>query len=150
MVAEIFLYWTLYESLNSSVDLPRTQAALHAWKSEWQYVFDRERSQFLRISYYFAQLLTYDQSLKTRSTSARESLINEMIRISTAIVNLAMQTKDERTRYLTDHHYHTISFAAVTLSRLLHTYEPQLAMSHDILGLEGLVHSLVAWLQNMG
>jgi hypothetical protein len=150
MVAEIFLYWVLYESLNSSVDLPRTQTALQAWKSEWQYVFDRERSQFLQMGYYFAQLLTYDQSLKTRSTSARESLINEMIRLSMTIINLAMQTKDERIRHLTDHIYHMISFAAVTLSRLIHTYEPQLAMSHDIPGLESLITSLVAWLRNIG
>ncbi|KAF2831243.1 hypothetical protein CC86DRAFT_136873 [Ophiobolus disseminans] len=150
MVAEIFLYWALYESFNSPVDLPRAQAALQAWKSEWQYVFDRPRSQFLKMGFYFAQLLTYDQSLKTRSTAARESLINEMIRLSTAIVSLAMNTTDERTRHLTDHIYHMISFAAVTLSRLLHTYEPQLAASHDIPGLEDLISSLVAWLHDIG
>jgi len=150
MVAEIFLYWALYESFNAPVDLPRAQAALQSWKSEWQYVFDRPRSQFLQMGFYFAQLLTYDQSIKTRSTAARESLINEMIRLSTAIINLAMNTTDERTRHLTDHIYHMISFAAVTLSRLLHTYEPQLAMSHDIPGLEGLISSLVAWLHDIG
>lgn len=150
MVAEIFLYWALYESLNSSVDLPRTQAALHSWKSEWQYVFDRERSQFLQMSYYFAQLLTYDQSLKMRSASARESLINEMIRLSTIIINLATQAKDERTRHLTDHIYHMISFAAVTISRIIHTYEPQLAISRDLVGLEGQILSLVTWLHDIG
>jgi hypothetical protein len=150
MVAEIFLYWVLYESFNAPVDLPKTQAALQAWKSEWQYVFDRPRSQFVQMGFHFVQLLTYDQSLKTRSTAARESLINEMIRISTTIINLAINTTDERTRHLTDHIYHMISFAAVTLSRLLYIYEPQLAMSHDIQGLEGLIHSLVGWLHGMG
>ncbi|KAH7408203.1 hypothetical protein DE146DRAFT_364745 [Phaeosphaeria sp. MPI-PUGE-AT-0046c] len=150
MVAEIFLYWVLYESSNAPVNLPKTQAALQAWKSEWQYVFDRPRSQFVQISFYFAQLLTYDQSLKMRSTAARESLINEMIRLSSTIINLAINTTDERTQHLTDHHYHMISFAAVTLSRLIHIYEPQLAASHDVLGLEGSILSLVAWLHGLG
>jgi hypothetical protein len=150
MVAEIFLYWLLYESSNGPVDLPKTQAALQNWKSEWQHVFDRPRSQFVQMGYYFAQLLTYDQSLKIRSTAARESLINEMIRLSSTIINLAINTTDERTQHLTDHIYHMISFAAVTLSRLLHTYEQQLAVSHNIQGLEGLILSLVSWLRGMG
>lgn len=150
MVAEIFLYWVLYESSNAPVDLPKTQAALQTWKSEWQYVFDRPRSQFVQMGFYFAQLLTYDQSLKTRSTAARESLINEMIRLSSTIINLAINTTDERTQHLTDHIYHMISFAAVTLSRLIHIYEPQLAVSHDLAGAEGLIMSLVAWLHGLG
>lgn len=136
----------LYESFSSPVDLPRTQSALQAWISEWQYVFDRPRSQFVQMGFYFAQLLTYDQSLKTGSTAARESLITEMVRLLTTIINLAISTTDERTRHLTDHIYNIISFATVTLSRLLHTYEPQLAVSHDVPGLEGLIMSLVAWL----
>ncbi|KAH8725307.1 hypothetical protein GQ44DRAFT_681746 [Phaeosphaeriaceae sp. PMI808] len=150
VVAEIFLYWVLYETYNAPVDLPKVQTALQAWKSEWQYVLDRPRSQFLQMAFYFAQLFMYDQSLKVRSTAARESLINEMIRLSGTIMNLAINTTDERTPHLTDHIYHLISFAAVTLSRLLHMYEPQLAMTHDIPALEGLIFSLVAWLHAMG
>jgi hypothetical protein len=148
MVAEIYLYWALYESFNAPVD--QAQATLKSWKSEWQNVFDHPQSQFLQMSFYFAQLLTYDQSIKTRPTATRESLINEMIRLSTMIINLAINTTDERTRHLTDHIYHMISFAAVTLSRLLQTYEPQLAMTHDVPGLERLILSLVAWLHAMG
>jgi hypothetical protein len=68
------------------------------------------------MSFYFAQLLTYDQSIKTRLTVTRELLINEMIRISTMIIKLATNTTDERTQHLTDHIYHVVSFAAVTLS----------------------------------
>jgi hypothetical protein len=148
MVAEICLYWTLYESFNAPSD--QAHATLQAWQSEWQNVFDRPKSQFLQMSFYFAQLLTYDQSIKARSTAARESLINEMIRLSTMVINLAINTTEEHTRYLTDHIYHIIGFAAVTLSRLLHTYEPQLTMSHDVSGLEKLIVSLVAWLHAMG
>lgn len=150
MVAEVSLYWVLYESLCAPVDLPRTQAALKTWKNEWQYVLDRPRSQFVKMGFYFAQLLTYDQSLKTRSTAARESLLNEMVRLSIAIINLAMETTDERTRHLTDHIYHLISFAAITLSRLLHTYVSQLAQLHNLPDLEALLSTLVSWLHGIG
>jgi hypothetical protein len=40
MVAEINLYWIIYESCSAvPVDLPKTQAALHAWKQEWKFIF---------------------------------------------------------------------------------------------------------------
>lgn len=61
-----------------------------------------------------------------------------------------MATADERIRHLTDHIYHMISFAAVTLSRLLHNYEDQLATSHDLNGLDGLIVSLATWLHAIG
>jgi hypothetical protein len=42
MVAEINLYWVIYEySCGTSVDLPKTQAALHAWKHDWKYVLGK-------------------------------------------------------------------------------------------------------------
>jgi len=40
MVAEINLYWIMYESCSAvPVDLPKTQAALYAWKQEWKFIF---------------------------------------------------------------------------------------------------------------
>lgn len=102
------------------------------------------------MGFYFAQLLAYDQSLKTRSAAVRESLLLEMVRLSTATINVAMESTDERTRHLTDHIYHMISFAAVTLCRLLHNYEEQLSSSHDLHGLDGLILSLVSWLHAIG
>lgn len=40
MVAEINLYWIIYESCSAVfVDLPEAQAALHAWKQEWELLF---------------------------------------------------------------------------------------------------------------
>ncbi|KAH7399561.1 hypothetical protein BKA66DRAFT_167642 [Pyrenochaeta sp. MPI-SDFR-AT-0127] len=150
MVAEVFLYWIIYESCNSSSGPQKTQSALQAWKLEWQPLFDQPRSQFVQMGFYFAQLLVYDQSLKTRSAAARESLLNEMIRLSTSIIKVAMETADDRTRHLTDHIYHMISFAAVTLSRLLHNYEEQLSPSHDLHELDGLILSLVSWLHAIG
>ncbi|KAF2270506.1 hypothetical protein CC78DRAFT_134379 [Lojkania enalia] len=150
MVSEVYLYWIIYESFNTTVDLPRTQAALHAWKDEWSFLLEQPRSQFVQMGFYFAKLLVYDQSLKARSAAVRESLLSEMIRLSTGIMNLAMDTTDERTRHLTDHIYHMISFAAVTLCRLLHNYEAQLSSSHDLHGLDSLILSLVSWLHAIG
>ncbi|KAF2109470.1 hypothetical protein BDV96DRAFT_237091 [Lophiotrema nucula] len=150
MVSEVYLYWIIYDSFNTTIDLPRTQAALHAWKEEWNFLLEQPRSQFVQMGFWFAQLLVYDQSLKTRSAAVRESLLQEMVRLSTAIINLAIDSADERTRHLTDHIYHMISFAAVTLCRLLHNYEAQLSASHNLVGLDGLILSLVSWLHAIG
>ncbi|KAF1360681.1 hypothetical protein EJ07DRAFT_165292 [Lizonia empirigonia] len=118
--------------------------------AEWKFLFDQPRSQFIQMGYHFAQLLTYDRSLKIRSAAVRETLLIEMVRLSTTIMKLAMDTADERTRHLTDHIYHMLSFAAFTLSRLLHKYEEQLAATHDLLELDRLVLSLAAWLHAIG
>jgi len=151
MVAEVNLYWIIYENCSvTSVDLPKTQAALHTWKEEWKWLFDQPRSQFVQMGFHFAQLLIYDQSLKSRSAAVRESLLSEMVRLSTAMLNLAMETTDDRTRHLTDHIYHMISFAAVTLCRLLHLYESQLSTRHDLVEIDTLVLQLVSWLHSIG
>ncbi|KIW27999.1 uncharacterized protein PV07_07691 [Cladophialophora immunda] len=151
MVAEVTLYWILYENCClTEVDLPKAQSALHQWRQNWKFVLDQPRSQFLEMGFRFAQLLAYDQSLKTRSASVRESLLSEMVRLSAAIMTLAMETTDERTKHLSDHIYHMITFAAVTLCRLLHMYEEQLARSHNIAELDTLIATLVPWLKSIG
>jgi len=39
MVAEIYLYWTVYEHLiEESVDLLKSVAALQAWRKRWEFV----------------------------------------------------------------------------------------------------------------
>lgn len=43
-----------------------------------------------------------------------------------------------------------ITFAAVTLCRLLNLYEPQLAASHNINELDTLILTLVSWLHSIG
>lgn len=151
IVAEISLYWIIYENCcNQSVDLPKVQAALRAWKSEWDFLFDQPRSQFLLTGLHFAQLLAYDQSLKSRSAAVRESLLSEMLRLSVDIVNLAMSTADDRTRHLSDHIYHLITFAAVTICRLMHMYEQQLSVSHSLEELDNTVLKLADWLHAIG
>ena len=42
MVAEVMLYWIIYESCsNVQVDLPKTQSALREWRQEWKFLFGR-------------------------------------------------------------------------------------------------------------
>ncbi|KAF2453466.1 hypothetical protein BDY21DRAFT_126055 [Lineolata rhizophorae] len=151
MVAEVNLYWVIYEHCSAPrVDLPKTQADLHAWKQQWTFVLEQPRAQFLEMGFHFAQLLVYDQSLKSRSARVRESLLSEMVRLSATIIQLAIDTADDRTRHLTDHIYHMITFAAVTLCRVLHLYEDQLAASHDIAELDSLIMTLTTWLRSIG
>ena len=102
------------------------------------------------MGFHFAQLLVYDQALKSRSAAVRESLLSEMIRLAAAMIQLALDTADVRTRHLSDHVYHMITFAAVTLCRLLHMYEKQVASSHNIVELDSLVLTLVTWLHSIG
>lgn len=73
-----------------------------------------------------------------------------MVRLSATILNLVMETSDLRTPHLSDHIYHIISFAAVTLCRLLHMYEDQITISHDIAELDQLILTLVTWLHSVG
>lgn len=102
------------------------------------------------MGFHFAQLLIYEQALNSRSASVRESLLSEMVRLSAAILTLAMETADIRTQHLSDHIYHIITFAAITLCRLLHKYEDQLTGSHNVAELDQLVSTLVTWLSSIG
>ncbi|KAE8370929.1 LITAF-like zinc ribbon domain-containing protein [Aspergillus caelatus] len=151
MVAEIHLYWTLYERTSSeSIDLLKSIASLQDWKKEWQFILEQPRAQFLLMGFHFAHLLLYDQCLKCKTARARESVISEMIRHSTAIIRLAMDTTDDRTRHLTDHIYHMITFAAIIICRLLNAYEEQLVQIYNLDELDSLILSLIHWMQTIG
>lgn len=108
------------------------------------------RAQFLLMGFHFAHLLLYDQSLKTKTSRARESVLSELIRHSTSIIHLAIDTTDERTRHLSDHIYHMITFAAIIICRLFSGYSEQLSQSHNLAELDSLIFSLVEWLQSIG
>ncbi|KAF2161536.1 hypothetical protein M409DRAFT_27934 [Zasmidium cellare ATCC 36951] len=151
MVAETNLYWTLYDNaVASSVNLPQAQAALQSWKHVWAFLFDQPRSQFLQMGYHFAQLLVFEQSLNNKSAAVRESLLSEMVRLCSGILQLAMETSDDRTKHLTDHIYHMITFAAVTLARLLCKYESQLQVRLNIPDCDSLILSTSTWLRSLG
>ncbi|KAH7142755.1 putative C6 finger domain protein [Dactylonectria estremocensis] len=112
---------------------------------------DQPRSQFLQMGFHFAHLLAYCQSLKSPKVMVGDSLLAEMVRLSQTIINLAIDTTDERTRHLTDHIYHIVTFSTLTLCRLVHTYESTLrAADYDIVGLDNLVQRLIDWLKSIG
>lgn len=105
------------------------------------------------MGYHFAYLLASYQSLKSlREVDVVEgSVLTEMIQRSRNIINLAIGTTDERTPHLTDHIYHVVTFSALTLCRLVHTYELELrGTGHDISALDGLVIKLVSWIKSIG
>lgn len=168
MVAEVKLYWIVYEKCcGSQVNMADTKSALKAWQEDWAALFGKSayslprmsltrsaeepRAQFLQMGFHFAHLLAYCQSLKSARAVMRSPILAEMIHRSRSIINLAIDTTDERTRHLTDHIYHTITFSALTLCRLVHTYESKLrAANHDIYALDALVLRLVSWLRSIG
>ncbi|KAF7546927.1 hypothetical protein G7Z17_g8087 [Cylindrodendrum hubeiense] len=152
MVAEVELYWIIYNKCGGpKVDLADTKLKLQHWQREWVALFNEPRSQFLQMGFHFAHLLAYCQSLKLPKSVMHNSILEEMIRLSKSIINLAIDTADERTRHLTDHIYHIVTFSAITLCRIVCTYEPKLrAANYDITSLDNLVLKLVKWLKTIG
>ncbi|KAM3543249.1 hypothetical protein ARSEF1564_003879 [Beauveria bassiana] len=111
MVAEVRLYWVMYTKCSAQdcrVDLQAAKVGLKDWKNEHANLLDEPRSQFLQMSFSFAHLLAYCQATQSLQSSLDTSLILDMIELSRDIINLAMDTTDDRTRHLTDHIYHLI------------------------------------------
>lgn len=122
-----------------------------------EFVLDQPRSQFLQMGFHFAHLLAYGQSIRSPTgpqsvtPAVIETIVTEMVNHSTIIINLAIETTDERTRHLTDHIYHIVTFSALTLCRLVHTYEEKLrAANHDVEALDNLVVKFADWLGSIG
>lgn len=113
---------------------------------------DQPRSQFLQMGFYFAHLLAYYQSLKSTQSTMGIPVLSEMVRLSKTIINLAIDTSDDRTRHLTDHIYHVVTFSALTIVHLLNTSESKIrtATSNDIADLDALIVKLVQWLRLIG
>ena len=111
---------------------------------------DQPRSQFLQIGYYFALLLSLRQAVKATYNRMGESPLSELIHLITSIINIAMETADERTQHLTDNIYHIVTFSAIMLCQLIRKYEHQLHNSHDVPALDYLVSKLAVWLKSIG
>ncbi|KAJ5110180.1 hypothetical protein N7532_002825 [Penicillium argentinense] len=152
MVAEVKLYWVIYEKCcGRRIDLAEAKLALQSWKDQWASLFDEPRSQFLQMGFHFAHFLAYYQSVRSPERLMDGSAIMEMIDLSRTIINLAIDTTDDRTRHLTDHIYHVVTFSALTLCRLTSTYDAQLRVAGiDVNGLDRLVIKLIAWLRSIG
>lgn len=134
----------------SVIDLwPKGQFLCHGVNANVN--LDEPRSQFLQMGFHFAHLIAFYQSARSPQSFMDGSIILEMIDLSSTIINLAMDTTDDRTRHLTDHIYHLITFSALTLCRLVHMYEDQLRVANvDVDGLDHLVTKLITWLRSIG
>ena len=175
MVAEVKLYWVIYTKCcpqDHQVDLSNAKLSLHKWKEDWTSLFgalfhsktsnlcplqstdqslDEPRSQFLQMGFHFAHLLAYYQSARSPQALLDGSIILEMIDVSSNIIHLAIDTTDDRTRHLTDHIYHVVTFSALTLCRLAHTYDAQLRVADvDVNELDDLIMKLITWLRSIG
>ncbi|KAG8420613.1 hypothetical protein J3459_010897 [Metarhizium acridum] len=152
MVAEVQLYWVIYQQCCvGRVDLLGVTRALQLWQHKWISLFDQPRSQFLQMGFHFAHLFAYYQSLRSAQTGMDIATLSEMIRLSETTIRLAIDTADERTRHLTDHIYHLVTFSALTLCQIIHNYEPQLTTAgYDLYVLDSLIYSLVNWFGSIG
>ncbi|KAH6624021.1 hypothetical protein B0J18DRAFT_427082 [Chaetomium sp. MPI-SDFR-AT-0129] len=151
MVAEVKLYWIIYNhSTDSPIDVGAADVALRSWRTEWEFLFKQPRSQFLQMGFDFAQLLTLRRAVKANHSRMGNSRLAKLIQLTTSIINLAMETADERTQHLTDHIYHIVIFSAITLCQLLRKYEDQLQHTQDVPALDSLVTRLVVWLRSIG
>ncbi|KAM3435172.1 hypothetical protein MY4824_005044 [Beauveria thailandica] len=154
MVAEVKLYWVMYTKCSAQdcrVNLQIAKVGLQDWKNEHENLLNEPRSQFLQMSFSFAHLLAYCQAAQSLQSSPNTCFVLEMIELSRDIINLAMDTADGRTRHLTDHIYHLIVFSALTLCRLVRTYENQLRTTKvDVDRIDEILIKLIAWLRNVG
>lgn len=170
MIAEVELYWIIYENTSGVHGRQHTRNALVIWKVRWQDLLgksrhinlalhqvtktptDQSRSQFMQMGYNFAHLLVICQSNKLTSRRIVNADLRALVDGTEEILNLAMNTTDARTQHLTDHIYHVITFSAITLCRLLSTYENTLLepLAYDVAGLDGLVTRLITWLKSIG
>ncbi|RMY82499.1 hypothetical protein D0861_07858 [Hortaea werneckii] len=129
MVAELALYWMLYEHRVNGTLWDRHD--LSRWKSQWARLLDQPGHQVLLMCYSFGQLFMCEQVL------------------SSNIMHLAINTPDATTKHLTDHVYHMIAFAAVTALRVMSKYREKLQASIDLGQMETLVLKTVEWLDSI-
>ena len=80
-----------------------------------------------------------------------EQILADVIQSSKLIIEIFLDTTDERTRHLTDHVYNVVTFAALTLCRILHSHRNQLQEAgHDLTMLHKLVEAIIAGLSSVG
>lgn len=80
-----------------------------------------------------------------------ERTLADVIQSSRDIINIFLDTTDERTRHLTDHVYNVVTFAALTLCRILQSYRNQLQEAgHDLSVLHKLIEAIISGLGSVG
>jgi hypothetical protein len=100
---------------------------------------------------HFAHLLADCESLKASKAVVSERTLGDVIQSSEDIINIFLDTTDERTRHLTDHVYNVVTFAALTLCRVLQSYHAQLQEAgHDLRMLHKLIEAIIIGLSSVG
>ncbi|KAG9708926.1 MFS general substrate transporter, partial [Aureobasidium melanogenum] len=151
MAAELCLYWTIHQELEMETpDLSRSRDVLRLWKNDWEFLFAQERHHFIQMGLTFAHLLVLERSHGDQSSSMSDPSTVDMLSCCSEILETAIQTTDERTELLTDHVYHMITFAALTLSRLLHKHEQGSSTSFDTTTHHALITKTWQWLGSIG
>ncbi|KAG9959342.1 MFS general substrate transporter, partial [Aureobasidium melanogenum] len=151
MAAELCLYWTIHQELEMETpDLSRSRDVLRSWKNDWEFLFAQERHHFIQMGLTFAHLLVLERSHGDQSSSMSDPSTVDMLSCCSEILETAIQTTDERTELLTDHVYHMITFAALTLSRLLHKHEQGSSTSFDTTTHHALITKTWQWLGSIG
>lgn len=80
-----------------------------------------------------------------------EQILADVIQSSKLIINIFLDTTDERTRHLTDHVYNVVTFAALTLCRILQSHRNQLQEAgHDLGVIHKLIEAIVSGLSSVG
>lgn len=105
----------------------------------------------MQLGLHFAHLIADCESLKASKTAVSERTLTDVIQSSKDIINIFLDTTDGRTRHLTDHVYNVVTFAALTLCRVLQNHRYQLQEAgHDLRVLHKLVEAIVAGLSAVG
>lgn len=153
MMAELRLYGIIYGStVATHTDWSKSQAILQEWRQDHAHLLAGPRHQFLEMSWAFAQMLLHERAMPSRGSphAVRESTINELVILSLKICNVAQETSDDRTAYLSDHIYHMIAFAALTMCRLLSKHEDLIHHQGDYNQLDRHLMQTATWLKSVG
>lgn len=80
-----------------------------------------------------------------------EQILADVIQSSKLIIEIFLDTTDERTRHLTDHVYNVVTFAALTLCRILQSHRNQLQeVGHDLGKIHKLIEAIISGLSSVG
>lgn len=112
---------------------------------------DQPRSQFLQLGLHFAYLLADCESFKRSKADISDRALADVVQSSRAIIDIFLETTDERTRHLTDHVYNVVTFAALTLCRIMQHHHAQLRQAgQDLSTLNGVVEAIIRGLSSVG
>lgn len=114
-------------------------------------ILDQPRSQFLQLGLQFAYLLADCESFKRSKANISDRALANVVQSCKAIIDIFLETTDDRTRHLTDHVYNVVTFAALTLCRIIQNHHAQLPQAgQDLDTLNRVVEAIIRGLSSVG